>query len=217
MMNAKLARLITVVCCTTLVVGSVVLPSHGRDAQFANSRRSMRSLANYLSGQWQSDRCEEAPQSETETLYLRRTFSFSKNNWAIKVLTHSDPACKNQLLEIDIAGRYLLEGFWRGIPGATAARFTHDAIRMTPHTRQMVQVLSRAGCADGNWSIGKARDVSKTGCLFIPSVSQCPVEYDVIRPNRERLFFGLRSSEGLCSPKNRPTQLESEGVVRVSS
>lgn len=216
MMNVKLARLITVVCCTALVVGSVVLPSQRGETQLANSRRSRRAIANYLSGQWQSDRCEEVPQSETETLYLRRTFSFSKDNWAVKVLTHSDPACKNRLLEIDIAGRYLLEGFQRGIPGATAARFTHDAIKMTPHTPQMVQVLSRAGCADGNWSIGKSRDVSRTGCLFIPSVSQCPAEYDVIRLDGERLFFGSRSSEGLCSPENRPTQLESEGVVRVS-
>ena len=78
-------------------------------------------------------------------------------------------------------------------------------------------------------------DVSSKGCVLVPSVETCPVEYDVIKIQGNEIYFGdfteeqkedikkfthgdmnpSEGSVGICSTENRPRQLIKYPMIKA--
>ena len=88
-------------------------------------------------------------------------------------------------------------------------------------------MLNETSPFDGEWMLDLEHDVSLKGCILVPSIETCPVEYDVIKIEGNEIYFGdftaeqkedikkvtqgnrihRNSAEGICSTENRPRQL----------
>lgn len=165
-----------------------------------------------LDGTWQSESCVPAQQADGSIIYLERRFVFDDARWQLQLTTHADPACSVGLLRVDVGGEYALEGHSQAVPEALAARFGRDALRVTPLAAGLVGVLTDARCGTSEWRLGQAQD-TRDGCLFLPSLSKCPAEYDLVRKQDDRLWFGQRTGD-LCTPEGRPGRLDPNAVVR---
>ena len=50
-------------------------------------------------------------------------------------------------------------------------------------------MLNETSPFDGEWMFDLEHDVSLKGCILVPSIETCPVEYDVIKIQEERNLF----------------------------
>ena len=100
--------------------------------------------------------------------------------------------------------------------GPTEATFGHAYVRFTPHADPLVVALTDAKCGDAPWQRGKVQDVSSRGCLFVRSVTECAAEYDLVHVVGERLALGVRGPAGLCREADRPTAVETGGLLRAT-
>lgn len=171
---------------------------------------------NSATGSWESATCEQFPQPDGSTLYMQRNVEIETERWALEVTTFADPDCSFALLDIGVAGDLLIEGASEVVEGAWDISFGHDDLWMAPRNEQSAGMLSGAQCGAAAWSIDERQDVSDNGCLFLPSVTACPAEYDLLALTGDELRFGLRMAN-LCDPANRPAQLEYAPLVRAAN
>jgi hypothetical protein len=87
-------------------------------------------------------------------------------------------------------------------------------VTITPLAAQAAAVLDGAGCGQGGWQVDSAQSVAG-GCLFLPSIAECPAEYDLVRQDGDRICFGARMAS-LCSPEGRPSAIDEHAMVRVT-
>jgi hypothetical protein len=157
-----------------------------------------------LAGRWESPGVETI--AGVRPTYLVRRFTFDGDRWSIRFTTYADSDGRDALLEGSNAGTVrLLPGLTAG--GAQPADFRFATRTLTPLTRAIAAALVAAGCGPAPWPVGEARDVGARGCLAfrVPSLADCPVEFDVLRREGDALFLGARPATGdLCAPERRP-------------
>ncbi len=186
-----------------------------------------------LNGKWQSKKPEPIKNQDETTLYVKREASFEDDNWEIVIKTFLDDACKYPLFKVRATGKFVLGGESKIVNGATCADFKNTARYGTAENDAVVEMLNHAAVLSRGWEIGVEQDVSEDGCLLVPSVADCPVEYDVLKKDEEGLYFGDytpeqkekmqktaaknagETSEGICSPENRPGQLIKYSLLKV--
>ena len=56
-------------------------------------------------------------------------------------------------------------------------------------------MLNETSPFDGEWMLDFEHDVSSKGCVLVPSVETCPVEYDVIKIQGNEIYFGDFTAE----------------------
>jgi hypothetical protein len=103
------------------------------------------------------------------------------------------------------------EGPWRAtgeskqVPGASEASFDFKKKTVTLLAKDAAKGFGMDGCG---LTLGKAKDVSKDGCSFVASVEKYGREFDLLKRDGERLFFGARPADGdMGSEAKRPTAL----------
>jgi len=182
----------------------------------ATSTGEQPEIEEQLEGRWVSVGCEPLPQADGSTLYFLRDFTLQLQSWAITGTIFGDEACTFPLLTLDIGGGYAVVGPAEGIEGGFEADFDRSSIVLTPHVQDFVDWFDAEGCGSEPWALDVAQDVSEAGCAFVPSSPACPVEYDLVAPDGDTLYFGTRPVEGdMCSPRDRPSELGEHPVART--
>ncbi|MCE7698886.1 MAG: hypothetical protein K8E24_008705 [Methanobacterium paludis] len=187
-----------------------------------------------LNGKWQSQKSEPIENQNGTVLYIRREASFSDDNWEIMIRTFLDEKCKHSLFNVRATGKYNLGNESKDVPGATCVDFHNTARYVTANNESIVEMLNHATILSRGWVLETEQDVSENGCLLVPSVADCPVEYDIIKKDKNGLYFGdytpeqeeelqelaskpvtnSKNSQGICSPDSRPKQLIKHPMVK---
>jgi hypothetical protein len=84
-------------------------------------------------------------------------------------------------------------------------------------TEEVATALTAARCGDNPWKAGQSQDVTRGGCraFRVPSASQCPREYDLVRIEAGQLRLGPRPQDSdLCEPQRRPAYAEGPALRR---
>ena len=178
--------------------------------------RSATLTPSELNGRWESQGCEPFPQADGSTLYLQRRFEFDAPEWRLQARTFADAQCTAALLVVTVGGEFMVETPSTAVPGAHHVRFSHAELSVQARSEQVLPVLEAARCGSVPWQQSVSQDVSTSGCLFLPSVTECPAEYDLVKVDGQRLYFGRRASD-LCSPERRPMALETTPVFRAEA
>lgn len=97
----------------------------------------------------------------------------------------------------NVGGTYQLGDPLVTVPGARATRFHLSTRKLTAHVPDTVAMLNNAACLSGAWQQDQERDIKQPGCLFMPCVSTCPTENDLLLLDGRELFLGDRSQD-LC-------------------
>ncbi len=169
-----------------------------------------------ISGRWASVGCETVRSSDGVS-HLKREMRLDGEAWMLRIEFFADERCETPLLGMELEGPYDLGPKSMDLRGATTARFDHRKVVLTPRSEAMADAFSSARCGDGAWKVGEGQEVTQTGCLgLVPTVSSCPVEYDIVKIEDGWLCFGDRS-EGLCAPDRYPARFAPHALMRDDS
>lgn len=167
-----------------------------------------------LAGDWTSRGIETS--AGPRPGHLTRSFHFDANRWSVAFTVYADAEGQVPLLRGRNEGSYTLG---RALPLAAAveADFAFERRLLTPLTDDIAAALTAARCGDAAWKPGQSQDVTRGGCsaFRVPSASQCPREFDVIRLDGGQLRLGPRPQDGdLCDPLRRPAYAEGASLRR---
>lgn len=186
-----------------------------------SSTTVVSSLPEYktLAGTWESPELEPLPGSDGSQIFLIRAFDFDGDAWRVRFSGWSDEQRRHRLFDGVAEGRFQLDGPWQPVAGAQAAVFHFTRRLFTVHNRALAELLTQAKAGSERWAPGIQQDVSTTGALFVPTLSQVSAEYDLlafdIGPNGERdLYLGDRSHE-MNTPAHRPVKRNPFPVRKV--
>jgi hypothetical protein len=166
-----------------------------------------------LAGRWVSESAEPIQNPDGSVIYGHRDFTLGDGTWALIFRVYADERLTAKLFSVCMEGTYELKGNSPVVQDAQQADFLFSARYFTPHVPMFVDLLNSVHAGKGNWQVDVEQDVSQTGALFIPSVAQASTEYDLLKLDNNKLFFGDRSQD-LSIPANRPTQLIAWILVR---
>jgi hypothetical protein len=167
-----------------------------------------------IRGAWASAGCETVESADGRS-HLTRALRVEDGRWSMSLRFHDDAACEKPIFAVEVGGPYDL-GPKAMVPrDATTARFEIDAVALTPTSEAAVVAFEDALCGGGGWTLGEAKAVTESGCLgLVPTVRSCPVEYDIVKVERGRLFLGDRS-RGLCVPERYPDRFAPHALERL--
>lgn len=167
-----------------------------------------------VAGRWVSVGCEAYPNGQGGENYLTRDFTLTETEWDLELTIFGDEACSYPLFTSNIHGPFTLGGLSEKVEGATEGTFGLDENDWTALDAGMAEAFTMSGCGAGAWEVGKAQDVTGTGCIGVAHVeSECPEEYDVVSVEGDSLFFGERVTD-MCKVDGRPAKLGAYPVVK---
>lgn len=162
---------------------------------------SMTALATDVTGKWKS----EGPEDLGNGAFATREFTLTDKTWALVFTIHADKELKTPLVAMGFSGRWRPTGASTAAPGASEATFEFDKKTITLKAKDAARGFGMDTCG---LEVGKAKDVSKTGCSFVASVEKYGKEFDLLKRDGDRLFFGARPADGnMGSEDKRPTHL----------
>jgi hypothetical protein len=188
-----------------------------------------------LKGNWQSPVIEAIQNPDGSTMYIRRQAIFIDDNWDIFIYAYLDEEGEKPFFTIHAKGNYIIDNKSEIISGAFGVDFNNRARYVTAHQRSLLDILNETSPFDGEWMLDLEHDVSLKGCILVPSIETCPVEYDVIKIEGNEIYFGdftaeqredikkvtqgdqnpADSAEGICSTENRPRQLIKYPLIKT--
>ncbi len=164
-----------------------------------------------LSGAWESELLPQTRPNGT-LIYGRRRFDFTDRRWTVRFDAYVGNADHRPIFTAQAAGTYELGPAWVPVPGGRQLDLAFDGRYLTMHAPDLVEQLRKAGYPLARE--GKAEDVTERGALFVPSLQDAPVEYDVVLLQDGRLHLGARSP-GMTQPEGRPIAVAPDGLSRV--
>jgi hypothetical protein len=187
-----------------------------------------------LRGNWHSPVIETIENPDGSVMFIKREAIFVDDNWEIFIKSFLDEDGKIPFFTIHAKGNYILGEESSELPGAVAVDFHNRGRYLTAHQQSLVDMLNETSPFDGEWMVDMERDVSSRGCVMVPSIETCPVEYDLIKIKENEIYFGdftaeqkediknfaqknqnpSEGSSGICSTENRPRQLIKYPMVR---
>jgi len=164
-----------------------------------------------LEGSWKSVAPEATPNPDGSITYIVREFSFpGGEDWSMTFTGFGDEQGTFKLFSGRMVGTYQLGEESADVEGATKAVFGFDQKFFTVAFQDIADMFNGG---EGDWQVGVEKDITETGCMFVPSVAQAGAEYDIVKIVDGQLFFGDRSTD-LFSEANRPTKLIAFPVAR---
>ena len=156
-----------------------------------------------IRGAWASERCETFRNADGAS-NLKRGLRVDEETWRMRIDFYADEDCANALFGLEVEGPYDLGPKSMTLRDATTARFDLRTITLFAMSPESAAAFEKAGCGSGGWTTGEGQVVSERGCLgLVPTIGECPVEYDIVKIEDGRLYFGDRS-QGLCVPDRYP-------------
>lgn len=188
-----------------------------------------------LKGNWHSPVIETIENPDGSVMYIRREAVFVDDNWDIFIRAFLNEDGKKPFFTIHAKGNYIIGEESDNLNGAVTVDFNNRARYITAHQKALVDMLNETGPFDEDWILNLERDVSTKGCILVPSIETCPVEYDVVKIQEEKLYFGdftaeqkedinklthgnknsSEGSNGICSKDNRPRQLIKYPMIKT--
>jgi len=163
-----------------------------------------------LLGTWVSAQPEETHNADGSTMFFKREFTFTDgNNWSLKFAGFGDPAQTFSLFSGYVEGTYEIGQPSATVEGANEADFHFSKKLFTADYEAILGYFNSA--TDGQWVAGVERDVTESGCPFLPSVAVAPTEYDLLKLDGENLYMGARTSD---LSQARAPQLTEFALVR---
>lgn len=167
-----------------------------------------------LAGRWRSAQCEAYPGQNGQTNYLTREFDISTETWKLRFTVYGDKDCKTPLFSGEVNGPYSLSTRSQNVEGATLGTFGIQSNHFTAFNQTMADTFTQSKCGQNNWKVGVPQDVSTTGCIGVaPQKQSCPEEYDIVKVDGDKLFFGQRVTD-MCKESGRPTKFNDYPVIR---
>ncbi|HZI12185.1 MAG TPA: hypothetical protein VE153_17510 [Myxococcus sp.] len=171
-------------------------------------------------GEWASEQGEVRVSEGGGRTYLTRHFLFTPDANHATFVFYTDASFQVPNLTLRFWGGYTLLGESPAVKGALEAEFPLSNAAITPNTEGAAAFLNSAPagtCGTQPWQVGVEQDVTASGgCILFGLNTATTVEYDLLKVQGNRLYFGARPADGglLDSPERRPTALQVP-VVRV--
>jgi hypothetical protein len=154
-----------------------------------------------VKGTWKSAAAEDMGNGS----FCSREFKLTDTTWALTFTIYADKELKTPLVAMGFEGPWRATGESKQVPGASEASFDFKKKTVTLLAKDAAKGFGMDGCG---LTPGKAKDVSKDGCSFVASVEKYGREFDLLKRDGERLFFGARPADGdMGSEAKRPTAL----------
>jgi hypothetical protein len=159
------------------------------------------SLRQSAVGRWKSEAAEDMGNGS----FCTRDFTFTKNGWQLTFTIFADKALKTPLVAMDFEGPWAPGTASEKAAGATEATFDFTSKKITLKAKDAAKGFGMDGCG---LEVGRAKDVSKTGCSFVPSVATYGREFDLVKVDGSSMWLGARPADGnMGSADKRPTAL----------
>jgi len=179
-----------------------------------------------LQGNWRSSEIETIENPDGSVMYIEREAVFEDDKWNIYIRSFLDNKGQEPFFTIHAQGNYILGEESQFVKGATCVDFNNTGRYVTAHHSALVEMLNETSL-DSEWMMDQEHDVSVNGCALVPSIDDCPVEYDIMMIDGNNIYFGeftpeqreeikkfshgevdpSQGSVGICSNDNRPRQL----------
>jgi len=144
-----------------------------------------------LRGNWQSPVIESIENSDGSLMYIKREAIFIDDNWDIFIHAYLDEDGEKPFFTIHAKGNYIIGKQSETLTGAVAVDFHNRARYVTAHQHSLIDMLNETSPFDGEWMLDLEHDVSSKGCILVPSIETCPVEYDVIKVQGNEIYFEI--------------------------
>ncbi len=165
-----------------------------------------------LTGTWQSA-CLPGATAGTST---RLTFTVAAGSLTLDVDAFVDPACARHEAVLRTQGPFVLGAGLGG--GAWETTFTFAQRTLIVDDAAAVRRYARlCQIPKGKLRPGRPADLLAVGCpgLAVHPVARCPGDHDRVAVVGDELRFGVRPpSNELCTPAERPTQLETRLAIQ---
>jgi hypothetical protein len=150
-------------------------------------------------GRWKSEAAEDLGNGSFGT----RDFTATK--WQLTFTIYADKELKTPLVAMDFEGPWALGKASGKVPGATEATFDFTGKKVTLKAKDVAKSFGMDGCG---LEVGKAKDVSKSGCSFVGSVEAYGREFDLLKVDGSAMWLGARPADGnMGAEDKRPTAL----------
>jgi hypothetical protein len=154
-----------------------------------------------VAGKWKSEGAEDMGNGAFAT----REFTLTGKTWDLVFTIWADKELKTPLVAMNFSGPWKETGDSKGVPGAHEATFEFAKKTITLKAKDAAKGFGMDQCG---LEVGKAKDVSKTGCSFVGSVANYGKEFDLIKRDGDKLFFGARPADNnMGTEDKRPTSL----------
>lgn len=186
-----------------------------------------------LKGDWCSPSMETIENPDGTVMHIKREAVFKEDDWEIFIRSYVDNEGKVPFFTIRAEGSYELGEKISEPEGAVAIDFLNKGRYVTAHHKELVEIFNETSQYEGEWMLDLERDVSLEGCILVPSIESCPIEYDIIKVEGNEIYFGDFTEEqkedikrvteedntpsdtrGICSAENRPGQLTKYPLTR---
>lgn len=188
-------RLLSILLPTILLTGGITNanPQHDHHSNISPD----------ISGVWSSEGAEDAGNKT----YSTRVFEIGKDKWNITFTMYGDKELKYPLFKALFEGDYKLEDPSKKINGAYNGIFkiNKKSLTLLNDSPELVKQLGFSTC---DLKKDMAVDISKGGCSFLKSVADYNKEYDVVKMENNKLYFGARPVDNdLSKVEKRPVKL----------
>ncbi len=168
-------------------------------------------------GRWVSPEREYTTNPDDSVYYIIRDYTFTDDAFRAITTVYGDPVSDIKFYTATVDGTYELVGDSETVEGATDIDFTFAQITIKPDSMAFVDIFMKSRCGDGMWGLETPQDISKTGCLSFRSITDYPVEYDIVSVQGDSLQLGIRPTDGdMGSEEKRPTGLSLSALIRQS-
>jgi hypothetical protein len=185
----------------------------GMEADLAKVRETML-------GNWESMAPEvrpsaaKNPDGSLKPFYLKRAFKYQPSDrFELEIVNSADPYGTVPPARIKIGGHMLWQGPHPIAPGAQKVDFIADeSYEVTPLAQGFADVLNKVASAGyAPWIVNSPQSIfGKTFAPFALKEGTNFMEYDLVYPRGDLLFWGARNIDGrgFDTEQNRPTNLQ---------
>lgn len=160
-----------------------------------------------IRGTWTSS-CLETASSSGQKASKQKTYRLTRGEWSLEETFYSDQTCQMPAYTRLTRGTYELGDAAKEPIGAVHTEFGIASIALKPHSPETMQVFEQLKCGENDWQLDLEQEVGRRGCGSIAnSVASCPIKFDIVKRNGDRLFFGSRSGS-LCERYEWPNELD---------
>lgn len=196
---------------------------------------SLEGLQSRIVGSWESISCEIRPQQNAQdpnmapsATYLTRAFTYDdKGGFEANITVYADEACMLPAIAYDFAG----EIAWHGENPAAEGAWSQDYVLnrkleltvMQPPVADQLNQLPEGACGEGEFAVGKTRDILGQPCALLKFVegSDYVIDHDFLYVREDTpnmLFMGGKHVDGtgFYYPENRPEVGLQQPLIRVN-
>lgn len=154
-----------------------------------------------VKGTWKS----ATPEDMGNGSFCTREFKMTDSTWALTFTIYADKDARTPLVAMGFEGPWHATGESKKVAGASEATFEFKKKTVTLLAKDAAKGFGMDGCG---LSVGKPKDVSKSGCSFVASVEAYGREFDLLKRDGDQLFFGARPADGnMSTEERRPVSL----------